>query len=131
MPQFPALPGRIGAVSIRETHAGNVLLTRKHADPNEATRRRRDTKVRDDGRRSVAQQYRTMLWLTNKTWGHEGFDILEAFRHAEDPLHFAVIVAHNEAIDRIIAAKGEFLKRNVYRKPWYRLPVGIEGIPGI
>ena len=76
-----------------------------------------------------------MLSLINRTYGpySEWLDLQDAFRNnwQYGAGSIATALAFNEAVDRSYGARARLLKRSVYSKSWYRLPVGYDALSNL
>lgn len=88
--------------------------------PPEAVRKRRDSKMGLYG--AALTHANTLLHYPT-----ELMDIAMAFQNGNgNPLLIAQNLVANEFIDRSIGLRARMLKRHVYNRSWYRMPVGLD-----
>lgn len=90
----------------------------------EGNRQRRDTK---------AKRYKQLLAFVNRTYGEysEVAEVAEAWKRSSNLSDLVEALAINEGIDRLYGARARALRKHVYDKPYYKLPVGIDAIRSI
>ena len=89
----------------------------------EASRRRKDRKP-DYG-------YRRILAGINRTFGRyqEYLEFLETVNaNLNDPLAMFTGLALNQAVDYTYGKRADLLKKHIYSKPQYRLPIGLDAL---
>jgi len=88
---------------------------------HEGNRQRRDRK---------AKRYKQALRFVNRTYGTatEVAEVAYAWKNSATLSDFVEAIAINEAIDQIYGRRARLLKKHIYNKPWYKLPVGIDAI---
>lgn len=130
--EFDELPKTTPIVTIRPTRSRFIEAprtiyirsrSRKGTRP-EYHRRRRDKKV--------GRGYRRLLSFVNRTYGRfdEFAEVADAFGNNVGPVEALTALAVNEAVDRYYGARARMLRRHIYSKDWYKLPVGIDAITG-
>lgn len=100
---------------------GGVFLPARKR--HETTRRRQDSKL--------SHGYMRTLAFINRTYGE--YDEYRQFADAVlqnrgDNLAIATALGINEAVDYAYGARARALKRHIYEKDFYRLPVGIDAL---
>lgn len=86
---------------------------------HEGNRQRRDKK---------AKRYIQALQFVNRTYGtaSEVAEVAYAWKNSATLSDFVEAIAINEAIDRIYGGRARLLRKHIYNKPWYQLPVGLD-----
>lgn len=89
----------------------------------EANRRRKDQKI-DYG-------YRRILSAINRTYGRydEFAEFTDTYwQNAHDPAQLFTALALNEAVDVAYGNRARLLRENLYSRPEYKLPIGIDAL---
>ncbi|MBV2092771.1 MAG: hypothetical protein KUF72_17980 [Candidatus Thiodiazotropha sp. (ex Ctena orbiculata)] len=130
--EFDELPKTTPIVTIRPTRnksigAPRTIYIRDRSNQRvrpEYHRRRRDKKV--------GRGYRRLLSFVNRTYGRfdEFVEVADAFGNNVGPVETLTALAVNEAVDFAYGARARALRKHIYSKKWYVLPVGIDAITG-
>ncbi|MCG7868610.1 MAG: hypothetical protein JAY74_19850 [Candidatus Thiodiazotropha taylori] len=130
--EYDELPQTTPIVTIRPTRnraikAPRTIYIRDGRNPRvrpEYHRRRRDKKV--------GRGYRRLLSFVNRTYGRfdEFVEVADAFGNNVGPVEALTALAVNEAVDHYYGARARLLRKHIYSKDWYKLPIGIDAITG-
>ena len=121
----PRSPGRYSSAGLAIPLA-ELVLRRPAMDGEfaEFNRRRKDDKL-------YGKSYKAALAAVNRTYGRAS-EYAE-FAHAwstnwGDPLAVGTALALNEAVDFAYGQRARFLRDQVYSRPFYDLPIGIDAL---
>lgn len=114
------IPATMAPINIEQR--GQILRVQQGKSAryrNEGNRQRRDKK---------AKRYIQALQFVNRTYGTAGEvgEVAYAWKNSATLSDFVEAIAINEAIDRIYGTRARLLRKHIYRKPWYKLPVGLD-----
>lgn len=118
--------GSVPYQSVNLRLAGDIVFVKRQLNYN----RRRDEANRPRQDKKVPGRYAAFLRFVNRTWGT--YSEMEEFAEAwsQSATLYAVVEAlfYNEMIDRVYGTRMNLLKRHVYSKSFYTLPIGLDAL---
>ena len=114
------IPEKLATINFQQR--GQILRVQQGKSAryrDEGNRQRRDKK---------AKRYIQALQFVNRTYGTytEVAEVAYAWKNSATLSDFVEAIAINEAIDRLYGTRARLLKKHIYNKPWYKLPVGLD-----